>query len=644
MAVVSTQLMDKQQKHKKYLQFLALSKCHEELYSRQRHSLQTIMEHGEKLAGMIQLRELQNMISQNRSVGVGSPNSSSESEISGSLWDLIQLVGERARRNTVLLMDRDNAEVFYSKVSELEEVFYCLERQLECLIGVEQPFMVQIQRACELSNACVALVRTAMHYRNEHHMWYPSPEGLTPWYCQPLVRNGLWSVASFMLQLLNETTGLDMLTRSDLYSHLEVLAEVSLEAYTGAITAKIERGEEHKGLLEEYWNRRDALLDSLYQQVKGFVEAGYQDLKEGNEEQNEEILRKLSSGLLSIAKRHEGYQTLWNICCDLNDTVLLRNLMHESMGPKGGFSSFVFKQLYENKQFSKLLRLGEEFQEELSSFLKQHRDLLWLHEVFLHQFSSASETMHTLAISQDESSISEAEEGTDPENAVLELTLAERKRLLNLSKIAAMAGKDAEFESKVKRIEADLKLLKLQEEIIKLIPSDKEKENIGQQPLRPIDLIELCVKGQNSELSLCAFDVFAWTSSSFRKCHRSLLEECWKNAADQDNWGELYQASISEGWSDAETLRFLKQTMLFQASSRCYESEAETFEGEFDEVLPLRQENLELPILKDSGSSVEAILMQHKDFPDAGKLMLTAIMLGGAQVDIRVGEGPSLIE
>ena len=35
MAVVSSQLLDKQQKHHKFLQFLALSKCHEELCSRQ---------------------------------------------------------------------------------------------------------------------------------------------------------------------------------------------------------------------------------------------------------------------------------------------------------------------------------------------------------------------------------------------------------------------------------------------------------------------------------------------------------------------------------------------------------------------------------------------------------------------------------
>lgn len=240
------------------------------------YSLQTILEHGEKLAAMIQLRELQNVISQKHSSGVGSSLSISESQTSGALWDLIQLVGESARRSTVLLMDRDNAEVFYSKVSDLEEVFYCLDRQREYIIGMEQPLGVQIQRACELSNACVTVLRTAMHYKNEHHLWYPPPEGLTPWYCQPVVRNGMWRIASFMLQLLKEASKLDMSATSDLYTHLEELAEVLLETYAGAIIAKVENELEHKGLLEEYWNRRDALLDSLYQHVKEFVGSGHQ--------------------------------------------------------------------------------------------------------------------------------------------------------------------------------------------------------------------------------------------------------------------------------------------------------------------------------------------------------------------------------
>lgn len=117
------------------------------------------------------------------------------------------------------------------------------------------------------------------------------------------------------------------------------------------------------------------------------------------------------------------------------------------MGPKGGFSNFVFKQLYEKRQFSKLLRLGEEFQEELSIFLKHHRNLLWLHELFLHHFSSASETLHVLALSQDETVISEAEETTDHVQNRFITTLADRKRFLNLSKIAIMAGMTYFFSS-----------------------------------------------------------------------------------------------------------------------------------------------------------------------------------------------------
>ncbi|KAJ6338701.1 hypothetical protein OIU76_008208 [Salix suchowensis] len=617
MTMVYNQLMDKQEKHQRFLQFLALSKCHEELCTKQRHSMLTIMEHGEKLAGMIQLRELQNAISQNRSNMSGSPHSSSEAQLSGALWDLIQLVGERARCNTVLLMDRDNAEVFYSKVSDLEEVFYCLYSYLAYIINEEQPREAQIQRACELSNAIVSIVRSAMLYRNEHHMWYPLSQGLTSWCCQPVVRNGLWSVASFMLQLLHGTSELELSAKLDLYAHLEVLAEVVLEAYSGAITANVERGGEHKGLLDEVLNVR-------------------------TDEPDEEIPRKLTSNLLSISKRHEGYNTMWSICCDINDSTLLRNLMHESMGPKGGFSNFVFKQLYEKRQFSKLLRLGEEFQEELSIFLKHHRNLLWLHELFLHHFSSASETLHVLALSQDETVISEAEETTDHVQNRFITTLADRKRFLNLSKIAIMAGKTT--DSEMKRIEADLKILKLQEEIMKLLPANEANQYDEQRLLHPEELIELCFRAQNPELALRGFDVFAWTSSSFRRSHRNLLGECWKNAADQDDWGQLLQASKDEGWSDEETLQQLKDTVLFQASSSCYGPNAETIEEGFDAVLPLRKENSEVTGLEDLDFSVEAILMQHKDYPDAGKLMLTAIMFGSVHDSSKVEENPTSME
>lgn len=176
-------------------------------------------------------------------------------------------------------------------------------------------------------------------------------------------------------------------------------------------------------------------------------------------------------------------------------------------------------------------------------------------------------------------------------------------------------------------------------------PSIEDRQLVEAQLLHPEDLIKLCLEGEDRELSLSAFDVFAWTSSSFRKIHRKLLEDCWKKAASQDDWSKFHDSYRAEGWSDQEILQNLKNTILFQASSRCYGPQSETFEEGFGQVFSLRQENMETSILGDMGSSVETILMQHKDFPVAGKLMLMAIMLGSEHSsDIRIEEGPSPME
>lgn len=85
-------------------------------------------------------------------------------------------------------------------------------------------------------------------------------------------------------------------------------------------------------------------------------------------------------------------------------------------------------------------------------------------------------------------------------------------------------------------------------------------------------------------------------------------------------------------------MRVLRKTMLFQAASKCYGPESDTYEGSFFEVLPLKEEMSEVPSMKEVGS-VEGILMRHKDYAEAGKLMLTALMLG-AQVDDEESNGP----
>lgn len=619
-STIVSSLVEKQQKHEKFLKFLVLTKCHEELVSKQRAAMLTIMEHGEKLSAMIQLRELQNALIQQRSSTHLSPKSKTQS--TGALWNLIQLVGEKARRNTVLLMDRDNAEVFYSRVSDIEDLFYCLSHQLQYIISKEEHPSVQMQRAIELANACIALVQAALHYRQEHKEWYPSPEGLITWNSHPVVRSGIWSLASFTMELLRESGAADLSTKSSLWSQLEGLTDILLEAYISLLTAKFERGEEHGVLVQEYCERRDELLGVLYNLVKQIVEAKYQESRDGMEnlDLKESIFREAISPILATAKRHEGYQTLWQICYDLDDSALLRSLMHDSVGPHGGFSFFVFKELVNRRHYAKLLRLGEEFQEELANFLKKRSDLLWLHEICLNQFSSASETLHTYALRGN------PDEYTSLTTSRKPLSFIERRRLLYLSKIAATAGKDIDYEVKVAQIEADMRILKLQEEIVQHDPEYQQPKYTNTLH-GPSELIEMCLK-KDRELAIKAFEIFASTSSSFRSSNRGLLEACWMNAANQDDWVKLLQASTSEGWSDEVIQESLQGTVLFQASKLCYSLDARVYDGTFEDVLPVKKEDVHLRGLERKCLSVEEVLMQHKDFPDAGKLMMTAVIMG----------------
>ncbi|KAJ1701556.1 hypothetical protein LUZ63_001335 [Rhynchospora breviuscula] len=606
--VVSSLLVDKQQKHHNFLQFLALSKSHDELALKQRNSMLSIMEHGEKLSSLIHLRELQSILLSQQE---------KKPSHTGSLWKLIQLVGERARRNNVILMDRDNVEVFYSKISELEEFFSCLSHYLDHIITPDNgeqpqsPLRIQMDHAFELSSACITLIQSALQYRHDQKDWYPSLEGLTPWNSLPVVRSGLWAIASSLTELSKEAAGLDdMSVKEELLSLVQGLTDALLEAYAGSITAKIERGEDSQGLSLEYRARRDQLLRSLYQLAKVFAESKYQELSKDAEdlELRGSIFREVNSAVLLTAMRHGGYQTLWDLCYDLSDAVLLRNLMHECVG----LSRFAFEQLIKRGEYGKLLRLGEEFPEDLAHFLKEteRNDLSWLHHIYLKDFPSACKTLHALALS---STLPQTKRKSSLQS------LSQRKRFLYLSKIAALAGQDEGFELKIASIEADLRIIKLQEEIV-----GDDDINEGQESLGALELIRRCLTEEGRrrrDLSLKAFEVFAWMSSSLRESNRTLLEECWLNAADQDNWPAIYQASISEGWTDELLLGSLQETVLYKASSRCYGPNAQVFEGSFEDVLPLRGEE------GSSSPSVEQVLSQHRYFPDAGKLMLTAVIM-----------------
>lgn len=238
-------------------------------------AIHAIMEHGEKLAAMVQLRELHNTWAQARTHNTDAEQLESV-EVGGALWDTVQLVGEKARRNNVMLMDREKSEVFYTRVSDLEEFFSCIQQHASSIVGREQPLRVQIDRLSEIAESATSLIRAAIRYRDAQQSWYPSPEGLTPWYCRPTVRSGVWKVATMILDIKSEASVSVPSMEPVLVSWLEEVADVLLEGYAGAITAKVEREEEYRGLQMEYWSRRDALFAALQQHAKAFASASVQ--------------------------------------------------------------------------------------------------------------------------------------------------------------------------------------------------------------------------------------------------------------------------------------------------------------------------------------------------------------------------------
>eukprot|EP00252_Welwitschia_mirabilis_P012499 TRINITY_DN2758_c0_g2_i1.p1 TRINITY_DN2758_c0_g2~~TRINITY_DN2758_c0_g2_i1.p1 ORF type:complete len:319 (+),score=67.62 TRINITY_DN2758_c0_g2_i1:25-957(+) len=293
---------------------------------------------------------------------------------------------------------------------------------------------------------------------------------------------------------------------------------------------------------------------------------------------------------------------------------------------EGRFSNFVFEQCYKNHDFSTLLRLGEEFPEELRLFLQNHKNLLWLHEIFLGNFTCASETLHMLSLSQKDSQDALEEEEGEEDASTTEFSLVERKHFLHLSKISALAGRSPGYEEKVKRLNADLHILAVQEDLRKHGWSDGTV-------VSPRQLVEICLRCETRDLVLHSFDVFAWAGSAFRRNNKSLLEKSWMHVVDLDDWVKMHEASEEEGWSDEQKLQILCSTALFYASKRCYGQSSVCYEGSFQDLLPLLQEDEEVGNAYPGKWSVERVIMQHQEFSEAGELMLMALRLGKHEGD-----------
>ena len=80
---------------------------------------------------------------------------------------------------------------------------------------------------------------------------------------------------------------------------------------------------------------------------------------------------------VELGEKYKDFHVLVHLCESLGDTAKLQEYM--TRYEAHGFSDFLFKQYLDQGKLKKLLSFSETFPAELSSFLKPHDSLSWLH-------------------------------------------------------------------------------------------------------------------------------------------------------------------------------------------------------------------------------------------------------------------------
>ena len=154
---------------------------------------------------------------------------------------------------------------------------------------------------------------------------------------------------------------------------------------------------------------------------------------------------------------------------------------------------------------------------------------------------------------------------------------------------------------------------------------------LGEEAVTPGQLVEACLNSGSRELTLCAFQVFTSSGPKFCSGNHSLLEEAWLKAVDQDDWLGMKRMAEEDGWSDEHIMQVLQDSLLYQASRRCYgDSHTSSFARDV------------------SPESVEKVIAKHPSYPEAGQAMLTAFRygfyLGSDLPEEEQGEGELMVE
>uniref|UniRef100_T1J954 Nucleoporin Nup133/Nup155-like C-terminal domain-containing protein n=1 Tax=Strigamia maritima TaxID=126957 RepID=T1J954_STRMM len=402
------------------------------------------------------------------------------------------------KRNINVKGKLTHQDLFYREVSKVQDIVPAL---IECEDDSQADITGQdVKRIMAVNTIFQAVFQDAWEYQHQKVTIYQIPPGepdteYIPW----MASTGNGGIRNLLIKQFEKTTNIiaqgveDVQTQGLLYQQLVNLADIVLNGYCVQLESVGNTGDgEHYGL--------------VLQQVI-VVEA-------------EEYDRTAV-----LAEKYCDFGILIQLCELTNNQERLQRYMNQFADKN--FSEYVFKWYLKEGKRGKLLTQPVTQHVELENFLKQHRNLSWLHNIKIRKYTDAQETLQELALNEKDN-------------------LAKKKTLLSLSKLTTLVSdQDKKLKDiKIAALNREQELILHQENLPSVVVENFGYDSDNMKVMTPKELIELYICDGNANSNEYDFkkalDLLQFIDKNLSSAGIEALKvQIWCAAILKDRWYDL---------------------------------------------------------------------------------------------------------
>jgi hypothetical protein len=167
-----------------------------------------VMEHGEKLAAMVKLNELQTSFSRHTLITQITPSLPTTPCSLSAVWDCILLAGSAMRNSNIAFSEYSYSTLFFSRPSSSLSLFFSSISQHaktivfrnESIHGDDMALSESVRRLIQLVETSEKVFQSVGKFKEMYARFYPEFLVDEPWSIRPAIRKALWRICSISIQ------------------------------------------------------------------------------------------------------------------------------------------------------------------------------------------------------------------------------------------------------------------------------------------------------------------------------------------------------------------------------------------------------------------------------------------------------------